>query len=58
MREDICSTFVALTRVKRMEQLFVFPFDFEKFKKIGEGQYVEERRIALETLKNIEHDFV
>ena len=52
------STFVALTRVKRIEQPFLFPFDFERFKNIDEGKYVEEKRIALETLKNIEHEFV
>ena len=57
-REDMGSTFVALTRVKMMEQLFVLPFDFERFKKICEGQYIDERRIALETVKDMEHEFV
>ena len=45
--DELGMVFVALTRVKRFEQLYIFPFDFSQYEKIGLGKYVSDRTVAL-----------
>ena len=55
--EWLGSTFVALSRIKTFEQLFLYPFDFQRYEKIGQGEYFEQRSLALSKLDDIKYTF-
>ena len=48
------STFVALSRVKKFEDLRVKPFNFDRFGLLASGTYVEDRAEAMSKLEEIE----
>ena len=53
-REVLGSTFVALSRVTKFENLYLRAFDFERYQKIREVGYFEDRVEALKRLEEIE----
>ena len=55
-REVLGSSFVAFSRVTTIENLYLKPFEFERFKKIGEVAYSDDRKRALELLEEIEFE--
>ena len=54
-REYLGGSFVAMIRVKRLEQLFLQPFDFSRYQNFSQGSYVDERAKALERLDRIKY---
>ena len=53
-KEVMGSTFVALSRVKKFEDLRVKPFNFDRFGLLASGTYVEDRAEAMSELEEIE----
>ena len=47
-RVTLGTTFGALSREKSFDNLWLYPFDFDRYEKIGQGTYVEQRAHVLE----------
>ena len=48
--EFLGCSFVALSKLTRFEQIYLSPFDFERYLKIGKYVYSEERLLPLNVL--------
>ena len=57
-KEVLGSTFVALSRVTKFENLVLKPFDFERYERIASVKYFEDRNLALEKLESLEFEWL